>query len=176
MKKKTIVDIVLKVLTEAESATLDIFFPPFYAHTRLARKLLGVDTHPVVAKKTFASILARLQRDGLVVRRGRRGASRWAITKKGRTRAAEYDYEERLVPEKDGVSRLVVFDIPEEERKKRDMVRGELVACDFKQLQKSVWIGYGPLPKSFIAVLDVLSLKNKVHIFTVQKLGTLRDS
>lgn len=34
---------------------------------------------------------------------------------------------------------LVVFDIPEKHRRVRDIIRGFLKECGFKQLQKSVW-------------------------------------
>ena len=73
----------------------------------------------------------------------------------------------------DGITRLVIFDIPEKERRKRNILRVELVTYDFKMLQKSVWIGATPLPEDFIHKLDKLNLKNKVHIFSVQEYGTL---
>ena len=77
------------------------------------------------------------------------------------------------MPESDGITRLVIFDIPERERKKRDILRVELIGSDFQMLQKSVWIGRRPLPKDFVAFLDSLDLKNRVHIFSVKDRGTL---
>ena len=77
------------------------------------------------------------------------------------------------MPKKDGIGRLVIFDIPERERKKRDAIRLELIASTFKQLQKSVWIGHHPLPPDFPELLDELRLRGKVHIFTIGKKGTL---
>ena len=73
----------------------------------------------------------------------------------------------------DGITRLVVFDIPERERKKRDTLRAELIGYGFEGLQRSVWIGHRPLPADFIEFLDSLNLKNKVHIFSVRESGTL---
>ena len=80
------------------------------------------------------------------------------------------------IPKSDGVCSLVIFDIPEYERKKRTAIRVELIGCNFRQLQKSVWVGYHPLPQEFITLLDELALKDRVHIFSVVKSGTLRDS
>ena len=76
-------------------------------------------------------------------------------------------------PKKDGVTRLVIFDVPEKHRKKRDVLRINLIASDFKQLQKSVWVGYSPLPKDFIELITDLRLDKMVHIFDVKNKGTL---
>ena len=76
----------------------------------------------------------------------------------------------------DGITRLVMFDIPEYERKKRTAIRTELVGCNFQQLQKSVWIGSCPLPEDFIALIDELKLKNNIHIFSVREKGTIRGT
>lgn len=77
------------------------------------------------------------------------------------------------LPGPDGITRLVIFDIPEQERKKRDSIRLELVAAGFKQLQKSVWVGDRPLPRDFLELLDNLDTRGKVHIFSVKEQGTL---
>ena len=79
-----------------------------------------------------------------------------------------------FVPPSDGIMRLVIFDIPEKERKKRRALRAELISFNFSQLQKSVWAGENPLPEDFLSFLDELNLKNKVHIFSVRKHGTLQ--
>ena len=49
------------------------------------------------------------------------------------------------------------------------------MAANYSQLQKSVWLGYNPLPESFIKFLDELKLKNKVHIVSIAKQGTLEE-
>lgn len=173
MKAVTITRLVLEKILECGEATMDIFFPPQYSYARLSRRLFGLDSHPTVAPRTFAAILSRLKYQGLVVRRGRRGLSSWSITQKG-ARWLKKNYEPARQPlAKDGRARLVIFDIPERERKKRDALRFELLAYNFKQLQKSVWIGYNPLPNDFIELLDHLRLKNHVHIFGIKERGTL---
>ncbi len=76
----------------------------------------------------------------------------------------------------DGIARIVAFDIPERERKKRDTIRAELVTYNFKQLQKSVWIGYNPLPEDFTELLNGLHLRDEVHIFSVLEKGTIEET
>ncbi|OGF64281.1 hypothetical protein A2661_00880 [Candidatus Giovannonibacteria bacterium RIFCSPHIGHO2_01_FULL_45_24] len=70
--------------------------------------------------------------------------------------------------------RLVIFDVPERERKKRLWLRLELLACGYKILQKSVWVGYCPLPQEFFEALEYLDLRRHIHIFSVNSAGTLR--
>lgn len=78
------------------------------------------------------------------------------------------------MPEPDGIRRLVTFDVPEKEYKKRDWLRAELLAFEFKPLQKSVYIGNRPLPEEFIKDLEVRQLGNCVHILSIEKEGTTK--
>ena len=97
----------------------------------------------------------------------------WRPTAAGKKWQAEIGAH-RTSQKPDGITRLVIFDIPEYERKKRTAIRVELFAHNFRQLQKSVWIGMVPLSKDFIALLDELDLHGKVHIFSVRSEGTLK--
>lgn len=166
--------LILEKLGELGTATFESFFPKKYAYTRISRPLFGLDAYPRVSPPTLSTLLSRLQRQGLVLRKGTHRSSSWVLTRKGKHRLQKSDKPYRAdIPESDGIIRLVIFDIPERERKKRDILRAELVGCDFTVLQKSVWMGRHPLPKSFIAFLDSLNLKNRVHIFSVKDCGTL---
>jgi len=63
---------------------------------------------------------------------------------------------------------LVLFDIPEKERYKRDWLRSELVGFGFESIQRSVW--FGPkLPKEFLEYLIEQKIKQYVHMFKVSK-------
>lgn len=107
---------------------------------------------------------------GLVERRGTKKTSIWYLTSRGE----KYLKKEMDKPRPDGVRRLVIFDIPEKEREKRRVIRGELTGLGYSQLQKSVWMGEVPLPKDFIILLDTLNLHGKVHIFSIRERGTLQ--
>lgn len=107
------------------------------------------------------------------MRRKHQGRSAWVLTKQG---AARLRQNVIPVPASDGISRLVIFDIPERERKKRDAIRAELIACNFARLQKSVWMGTNPLPEDFITLVDDLRLKGKLHIFSIREQGTIQES
>ena len=156
----TLTALILQTLSEIGEGALDSFFPAKYPEAKLSRHEFS--------RPTFSVILSRLQFAGLVERRGRKRQSIWRLTKAGNMKA------ENSKPKPDGIQRLVIFDIPEKERKKRRVIRGELTSLGYSQLQKSVWVGAIPLPKDFVALLDILNLHGKVHIFSIRERGTLQ--
>lgn len=162
---------VLMKLGELGMGTLDAFFPPNYPYAALWRPLLGLDSRRRVNRKTVATTLWRLKRAGLVERTGGK-KSTWRLTRKGK-QFCDVSQEKLKLPRKDGITRLVIFDIPEQERRKRDAIRAELVAARYTQLQKSVWIGEHPLPEDFVTLIDELGLQQNVHILSVRVSGTL---
>lgn len=176
MKRNSIAKFVLETLLELGKVPLEAFFPPNYYYTRPYRKFLGLDSYPQASPRTISTTLSKLKKQGLVSKTGVTRNSMWFITKKGEKLSDKYNLLTREIPPKDGVSRLVIFDIPEKERKKRDRLRTELISCDFRRLQKSVWIGDNPLPHDFIEFLDNLKLANKVHVFSIRERGTVEEN
>lgn len=71
----------------------------------------------------------------------------------------------------DGVWRVVVFDIPEENRRIRNALRLGLKMLEFKQLQKSVWISKIDCMVELRSYVRELGLKNYVLIFETKDLG-----
>jgi len=122
----------------------------------------------------FYSLLSKLKKQGLIYKSKN---NKWAITKKGRTKLAllqkqaiyQKKYEIQLKKE----LVIVIFDIPEKDRRKRNWIRKTLQELDFKILQRSVWLGRGGLPDEFIKDLRKLELKPHVHIFSIKKSGTI---
>lgn len=171
--KRSVTRLVLEKISEAGELAFDAFFPPQYSYTRFSRHLFGLDTYPKVNPRTISALLSRLKNQGLIARRGRPGNFSWTITKKGVVRVGTMRASE--VPAKDGITRLVIFDIPERERKVRDTIRTELLMYNFRKLQKSVWIGENPLPEDFIAFADDLRLHGKLHLFSIREPGTIEE-
>ena len=159
-------DLLLEKLKEAGRVPLEAFFPRNYPETRLWRRLLGLDSDYRFSRKSLSVILSQLQREGLVECQGRSSKATWQLTSMG---------ERRVHGASDPIRRLVIFDIPERERRKRDAIRTELAAAGYTQLQKSVWAGSMPLPEDFMELYEDLRLKGKVHIFSVRDAGTLRN-
>lgn len=170
----TLRQLILEKLAELGEGMLDAFFPKTYPEARLWRNLLGLDRLYKFSKPTFSSILSQLRRDGLVERTNSKQKARWRITKKG-LHHIERDLAPRH-PARDGIMRVVSFDIPEVHRKKRRWIREAILDLGYQPLQKSVWIGFTPLPEDFFSDLDLMTLRDNIHIFAVTKEGTIRKS
>jgi len=131
-------------------------------------------------RKQFYDRLHYLKKQGLVIKRGAAGASRWVLTKQGRDRLRAYQ-QSRADPfssshisfpaSQGGGLTIVSFDIPEKERRKRDWIRRCLVEMDFVPLQKSVWVAQGGVHEDFIHALRERKLLAAVHIFAVTRQG-----
>ncbi len=175
MKKQPISIFILERIAEVGEGVLDVFLPRKHSETRIMRDILGLDSRRHVSRRTFSTMLSRLKKDGLVERSGGTRSALWRLTDQGKEYLKRERAKVNLAEKEDGIGRLVIFDIPEQERGKRNKIRSELVCANFKPLQKSVWIGYCPLPEDFLVFLDDLRLKGKVHIFSIQNEGTIAD-
>lgn len=181
MQYGVITKAILEHLAESGKGVIETFFAPQRPGIKFTRTVLAAyDTHYSSHTKTkhaLSATLCRLKKQGLVATNGPKKKAIWTITKEGRKflkqaslRPAKNVYT--LAPE-DGLTRLVTFDIPEQQRKKRRWLHGELLACGFSPLHKSVFIGKRPLPSDLIKNLDELSLGKYVHIIGIEKIGTL---
>ncbi|MEK9183988.1 MAG: hypothetical protein AAB890_02860, partial [Patescibacteria group bacterium] len=118
-------------------------------------------------------MLSRLAKDRLVEKEGR---GFWKITEKGRLFIKKYLEREEGNNKIDRFKipdLMLVFDVPEKRRKWRHWLRGELCFLGFKKIQKSVWLGWSPLPKYLLNELSEAQLLDCVQIFSVIKRGTL---
>lgn len=131
----------------------------------------------------FKVIVSKLRTQGLItpVSRGRllqltsRGRAAFfsllrKIDKKSHPPIPQTKY---TTPRKSRRLTMVIFDIHERERWKRDWLRSVLHNFGFKKIQKSVWIGALQLPNEFLDDLRKLNLMSSVHIFSVLNTGTL---
>ena len=173
MQKNSMTHAILACVAELGETTLSAFFPSKYPQAAIWRPLLGLERGKKMKREIISTILWRLQQQGLVKRTGAKKTAKWRVTPYGMEKLNQKEARARSKPVSDGIMRLVIFDIPENERRKRDVIRAELVRYGFQQLQKSVWIGRCPIPKDFITLIDVLTLNGKVHIFSVQDQGTI---
>ena len=63
---------------------------------------------------------------------------------------------------------IFIFDIPENKKKVREWVRDQIKFWDFEMIQKSVWVGQGPLPVEFLNRLKLLGVEKCVRVFNVK--------
>lgn len=189
------VEKILSVLQSGAEETVDLLGAMFTdlptSHRRLRRG--AYTAYPPRSFKTnwaeayrkrqkFYTMLNYLKREGLVQKRKRKTATVWNITEDGknRLRALREKKDDTFTMRYTHFAKvrgtgftIVVFDIPEQERRKRTWVRVSLREMNFSLLQKSVWFGKGSIDKDFIHALRERKLLDFVHIFSVNKRGTL---
>lgn len=132
-------------------------------------------------KKRYYDLLYRLSKDGLIEARIENSRKFFTLTKKGEDKLEKLSnsLNKNLLPpnhyesEKGDKFILVIFDIPEKERRKRDWVRESLKNMGLKLAQKSVWLGKIKIPRSFLRDLHDLKLVDHVEIFEINKTGSL---
>lgn len=137
-------------------------------------ELRRADNHSaVLERQRFYNLISKLKREGLV-----EGNIKLKLTKRGKEKIlkSKNAHEIKVIKyrsEKDDTTKIIIFDIPERERYKRNWLRTSLLQLGFKLLQKSVWIGKVKIPEEFIEDLRFMKIDRYVHIFTADKLGTI---
>lgn len=181
MTHQTISQSILKFLAESGESAINVFLFP-HPRTRIARALLGMNHRPrtsrATAQRSLSSMLSYLKRQGLVARRGSKKKTLWKITALGRQFLDRDPALHQLktiddLPPEDGIARLVTFDVPEKYRAGRVWLRTTLIMCDFQPLQRSVFLGWRPLPEDILRELDLRKMNRFIHIISIEKTGTL---
>ena len=107
----------------------------------------------------------------------------WQITHKGKKRLAglhektnRYELPRRDYSKQKSKDLLIVsFDVPEQERRKRNWLRSHLIEFGLSPLQKSVWMGRVVLPEEFLRDLKKYGILPYVHVFSINQKGTIRE-
>lgn len=94
-------------------------------------------------KKRFYNTFYRLKKEGLIQFENKNGQIYISLTKEGRKKAGKYQIDDLAIktPSKwDGKWRILIFDIKDKQKLKREALRGKIKQLGLFQLQKSVWI------------------------------------
>ena len=124
-------------------------------------------------EQSFRNTLSKLKEVGLVKREG---WGVWRITEQGKEFLNKSEKTKREASSIVGGGRpdtIVIFDIPEKQKVKRESARIQLALLGFKMLQKSVYIGCGPLPEAFLYYLREEEILDYFHIFSIKEFGTI---
>ena len=144
--------------------------PSVYPSIKLMQEIFGATPEESnFNNRTVRTNLRRLEEQGLIVKEPKKKI--YCLTDKG---------EEFLFYIKDRYSvlkkpwdrkiRMVIFDIPEEKKRWRYWLRKELLLLQFRQFQKSVYVGKCPLPKSLYEEIEEGGLKDYILVFTAEKI------
>ena len=95
------------------------------------------------------------------------------VTDKGRKKALEIDLADLKLekPKKwDGIWRIVMFDIPEEKRPARDVLRSKLKELEFAMIQKSVFVTPYPCRDEILYLKEIFGIFNYVNLIEAKVL------
>jgi len=118
----------------------------------------------------------------LIKEKTKEGNKFFSLTQKGKIKLSQLKKNSReRLPEiiyqkaKSNKFTIVIFDIPETEKRKRSWLRVALGNLGFKMIQKSVWLGKVKIPKRFLDNLFQFKLVDFVEIFEISKTGSLKQ-
>lgn len=133
-------------------------------------------------KQKYYNLIYKLKKSGLIEEKTKKEGKFFGLTKKGRNKLLQLRKrnKEKLpetiyLREDSDKFVIVIFDIPETERRKRSWLRAALGSLGFKMVQKSVWVGKVKIPKGFLDDLFQLKLIDFVEIFEISKTGSLKQ-
>lgn len=121
------------------------------------------------SRKSIQNTLYRLKKKKLITKT-RTG---WSASKSTQAtlenRSSFYESHTDTAQKNNSNKMIVMYDVPEELKNKRDQLRDSLKILNFKQKQKSVWIGPAPLPKEFVKYLGDLRILKYINFFEVKE-------
>lgn len=151
-----------------------------YGQIKRARERREVGTKEINAPRHRAfQFIHCLKRDELIKESGIRGKS-WTVTDRGIFKMRELqgrrkNYAKVDYPKEGGELLLVIFDIPESLRAKRNWLRCVLRNMGFSMIQKSVWAGKVKLPQEFIDDIKTQGLLPFIEVLAITKSGSLKQ-
>lgn len=132
-------------------------------------------------RKKFYNVLNYLKREGLVQKKSHGRVSFWKVTGTGikhlkilKEKGLFFQSRANFSPSAGNGITIIAFDVPEKERKKRNWIRMSLINMEFSSLQKSLWVAHGSVAEEFIHALRERDMMDYVHIFSVDKKGTIQ--
>jgi len=118
-----------------------------------------------VSSKDFYNYLFRLAEADLIIKTDNTAV----ITEEGKVLLG------RLAPEKDGVWKLIIFDIPEKHKYVRTVLRAKLKQLHFKKWQNSIWISPYKMDAEIEAELTGLGNKFFIRLIKTTDINHAQD-
>lgn len=100
------------------------------------------------------------------------------LTKKGKTEILKYNFDSLEIKKPktwDGQWRLVIFDILEKDKAKREIFRDKLKQLEFFQMQESVFVYPYPCEKELQFLREVLEIPHNVKLIRANRIENDAD-
>lgn len=164
-RKATLTDRVLSVLLEIG----EILPRPFETPYSYIKRAGGV------SKKKYRRTVHDLEKRGILEISRKHGDTFIRLTQKGELQALLKFARLDNVKAWDGKWRLIIFDIPEQARDKRNQLRALLKKEGFVKLQASVFISARPLNRAAVEYLKKTRLIGYIRILRVDEIDDDKD-
>ena len=139
--------------------------PELFETRRDYLRRLGGYPRQIITKQQIDRSLRQLRRQRLIRKKENREKIVYEITDLGRAKNLKWNYKRKpKVQRLDGLSTIVIFDIPESKKKSRDFIRRFLKDNDFTQLQESVFISRFNLLDEFKDLTRELGITEHVTV------------
>ena len=153
-----------------EDKILQLLLEPKYRYKGMPVSALGLPVFSLYKHRSVENAITKLLKKNMIQREG---SDRIMVRKLGivygESIAVKLKLFDRTSLSNAKKKLLVLFDIPENRKGEREWFRHQLREFGYKMVQRSVWLGPGPLPKEFIEYCKSIGLKDCVKIFTVTK-------
>ncbi len=123
-------------------------------------------------KKQFTDTFSYLKRQNLIEFNHRNGQVYIKLSKEGKKKARQYQIDElEIKPTKkwDNTWRIILFDIPEDIKIKREVLRGKLKELGFTMIQRSVWVIPYPCEEELKMLKKFFGFTDKHYLFIETK-------
>ncbi len=146
---------------------VDLLPRPFESKTKYFNRTFRSQYVPY---KTYLNALDYLERKGFIKIFKDAGKQYVSLTKNGALETLFLKAEVKSTGQWDGKWRLVIFDIPEDCRDKRNQLRRLLKVNGFKKIQASVFINPFPFNREAISYLKKSGLFDYIRIMRVDEM------
>lgn len=120
----------------------------------------------------YSKVLYQLQRIGYITKTDKKVS----LTDKGEQRALLRSINGVAPPKKrDGYYRLIAFDIPEDMRSARDMMRSKLYEFKCSKIQKSLYLTPYVCEGEIEEIGRILNVQRHIQVFVLKSLPQLRN-
>lgn len=122
-------------------------------------------------EKSFVNLVFYLKKRGLIKEFTQGKEKAWLLTKTGEERILRIEpkfknYKKR----KDGKWIMVIFDVPEKMRRKRDLFRCRLKSLGFRMLQESIWVCPFDVMEDTNNFINKFLLASHIKIFLIEEI------
>jgi DNA-binding transcriptional regulator PaaX len=125
-----------------------------------------------ISKKDLGRIIKRLEKQRMISIKDHGNKTKIEITDKGKKRLLEYSFEDITLKTqtRDNKWRVVAFDIPEKQKKNRELFRKKLIQLGFMRMQDSVFIGAFPCKNEIDFLCHYLNISKSVSLLKLEKI------